>query len=98
MTDKKSTFNERLKNHPDLQTRFERILDIVEAKVEGPDTADEVEERAIVEIQKLGQEVMEDWAKGKVLKTVTDHKESHPNSIIHKKKGSTGIPPMEKSK
>lgn len=68
MTDRHLTIHERLKNHPDLRERFEAILDIAESKVNGPDTADAVEERTIVEVRKIGQEVMKDWAKSKVIK------------------------------
>lgn len=98
MKNKKRTLEERLENHPDLKARFERILDIAESEVQGADTADAVEERTIVEVQKLGQEVMEDWATGKVIKEVESHKETHPKAKINKKKRSIGTPPLDRSK
>lgn len=57
------SFMRKLSNYPELQSRFEEILGIVE-NVEGAIlTADEAEERAIVEVRKLGQEVLRGWSK-----------------------------------
>ena len=72
------TIDDRLKKNPHLRERFERILDLTEGKTEGPDTADEVEERAIVELQKLGQEVMIQWGVDKVKKETNRHKIVRP--------------------
>lgn len=80
------TIDERLKNHPHLRERFNRILDLTEGKSEGPDTADEVEERAIIELQKLGQEVMTQWGVDKAKKEINRHKKSNPSAKTHKKK------------
>lgn len=80
------TIDERLKKHPDLRERFEAILNIAESRVEGPDTADAVEERTIVEVRKIGQEVMKDWAENKADREKTSYKESHPQARPHKKK------------
>ena len=83
---KKRTIDERLEEHPHLRSRFEAILDIAEGKDQDRDTADEVEERTIVEVRKLGQEVMQDWASNKSTNTVAHHKEKHPQAKPHKKK------------
>lgn len=82
----KLTIDERLKQHPHLRERFNRILDLTEGNNEGPDTADEVEERAIVELQKLGQEVMTEWGLDKVKKETNKHRKTHPSARPHKKK------------
>lgn len=86
------TIDERLEKHSSLRARFEAILDIAEGESDGPDTANAVEERAIVEVRKLGQELMQEWAAGKVAKEVEAHKSNKPKARIHKKKEHTGIP------
>jgi len=80
------TIDERLKEHPHLRERFEAIIDIAESKRNGPDTADAVEERAIIEVRKLGKEVIEEWAKQKVAKETQRYLEKHVESRSHKKK------------
>ncbi len=74
------TIDERLEKHSSLRARFEAILDIAEGESIGPDTANAVEERAIVEVRKLGQELMQEWAAGKVAKEVETHKN---NGLVH---------------
>jgi hypothetical protein len=89
------TLDERLKNHPYLRERFETILNITESQDNGPDTADAVEERAIVELRKLGQEVLKDWADNKMSKETSVYQKNHERARIHKKKAHTGTPPLE---
>lgn len=86
MTGKHLTLEERLKQYPHLRERFEMILDMAESKGNGPDTADSVEERAINELRKLGEEIMKEWAKNKVDKEVAAYKEAHSQVHQHKKK------------
>lgn len=82
----KKTVYERLEEHPELLSRIEAILDIAEGKDENRDTADEVEERAIEELRKLGQELMKDWATNKSTSSNAKHKSSNPKSKTLKKK------------
>jgi hypothetical protein len=89
----KKTIDERLKGHPHLKSRIEAILDITEGKDQDRDTADEVEERTINEVRKLGQEVIEDWASKKSSEAINNHKEKHPKAKTHKKKRLTGTQP-----
>jgi hypothetical protein len=89
------TIEERLKRNPHLRSRIEAILDIAEGENTGPDTADSAEERAIIEIQKLGQEVLADWARKKARKVVDAYQEENPSAKIHKKKQPTGIQLLE---
>lgn len=77
---------ERIEKHKKLKKRFEAILDIAEAQVEGADTADVVEERTIVEVRNLGQEMLEDWANDKSSREVSKYKKEHPNCQSYKKK------------
>lgn len=86
MADKTLTIDERLKKHPELRKRFETILDITEGQGNGADTADVVEERAIFELRKLGQEVMKEWAGNKMTKETVTYQANHSQAHIHKKK------------
>ena len=61
-----------LRNAPELMDRFESIIALTEAKVEGRiRTADEVETLLIEQTRKLGRETIETWA-GKVEESVAD--------------------------
>jgi hypothetical protein len=53
---------ERLEKHPELEKRFEMILDIVENVGGDVEKADEAERRAIEAVRQLGNEVMQGWA------------------------------------
>jgi hypothetical protein len=85
MNETAPTFEKRLKDHPELRSRFESIISIAEGKSEGPDTADEIEERTIAALNQLGKEVIEGWASKKAAREVLEHKNKHPDSRIHKK-------------
>ena len=52
----------RLENHPHLKTRFQDILAIAENTSGELITADEAEAKAIEELQKLGKEIIQEWA------------------------------------
>ena len=55
-------FLERLRQHPELQSRFERILELAH-NTDGPlQTADQVEELLIEELRQLGNVSMNQWA------------------------------------
>jgi hypothetical protein len=47
----------RLKEHPQLRSRIERLVDLVEDTGENLRKADEAEQRVIEEMRRLGQEV-----------------------------------------
>ena len=86
MTEKSQTIDERLKKHPQLRKRIEAVLDIAESGGTGSDTADAAEERAIIEVRKMGQEIMQGWAKRKAAKEIAKYQETHPEAHSHKKK------------
>ena len=55
-------FMERLRQHPELQARFESILELAH-NPDGPlKTADQVEELLIEELRQLGNVSMNQWA------------------------------------
>ena len=58
----------RLKKHPQLRGRIERLVDLVEDVGDDLRKADEAERRVIEEVRRLGQEVLEGWADGQVTK------------------------------
>lgn len=88
---------ERLKNHPELHERLESILDIAEGKNTGDDTANTVEEMAIIELQKLGLELMTKWAAEKANRETTKCKDSRPELRPRKKKKLHGTRLSERS-
>ena len=96
MTVNRKSLDERLEKHPSLRKRFEEILNITEGKGTGPDTADAVEEQAIMELNKLGQELLQEWAKNKASQETLAYRENHPQFQLHKKKSPIGIPPLGK--
>lgn len=63
-------FFKKLVSHPRLKKRFNEILDIAENTSEELITADEAETRALEELQKLGQEVMQEWAESQHKKEI----------------------------
>ncbi len=85
MKETAQTFEERLKDHPELRSRFESIISIAEGKSEGPDTADEIKERTIAALNQLGKEVIQGWASKKATREVSEYKNKHPDSRVHKK-------------
>jgi hypothetical protein len=58
-------FLNKLSEYPGLRRRFEEILGLIGNEGGDANTADEAEERAMEEVRKLGQEVLQDWAERK---------------------------------
>jgi hypothetical protein len=85
-----SSLEERLQRHPHLRQRFEQILNIVEAPSGQVDTADEAEQRAIEELQRLGQEVLHQWATNKEAQQATELEVKDHNFTRSAKKNSAG--------
>jgi hypothetical protein len=84
-------WEERISKHPELRERFERIMDLVEDAAGDLEKADAAEERAIQELQKLGNEVMHGWARGQAHKKAETWQGQ--KGIQRKaKKNSTGTP------
>lgn len=91
---KKLTFEEKLAKHPSLKARLETILDLAENELL---TADDAEEKAIIELRKLGQEVMMEWATSKASKETATYRIKNPRAHSHKKKASPGTQPSDSS-
>jgi len=52
----------RLKRHPELSARIERLLEIVENADGDSLTADEVEERVVEQVRRIGHDALQGWA------------------------------------
>ncbi len=58
-------FIARLQEHPELQARFEGLVALVENADGDTLTADDAEQRVVEELQQLGREALQCWAKRK---------------------------------
>ena len=76
----------RIQAQPGLEERIESILDIMENKSGEFITADEAEQKAIEEIQKLGQELLRGWALNQQNQAVKTAEQTHKNAKKHGKK------------
>lgn len=55
---------EKLRRHPELRERIEKILALADSPEHQSKTANEIEEILIEEVRRLGAETMRDWAQG----------------------------------
>lgn len=90
MSDRRKSFEERLRDYPELKERFEAILAIAEAEGNELERADDAEQRAIEEVRKLGNEVMHGWARRREGQNVAKLEEERHKLTKHGKKKSTG--------
>lgn len=79
----------RLEKYPDLRSRFEEILSVIENEQGDSFTADEAEERAFEQIRRLGQEVLQSWAERRHDRLVKEYDARH-DTQRKGKKNSTG--------
>lgn len=86
---RRKSMEERLREHPQLKERVERMLDVLE-NVDGDVVkADEAEERFIEELRKMGQEALQGWAENQ--QEQLDRYWSEREGVSRKsKKNSTG--------
>ena len=76
----KKSLEERLKRYPELQERFEAMLDIVE-NVDGKIIkADDAEERLVEEVQKSGNQALTSWAE--TLEAQVSREQSEKKGIV----------------
>lgn len=87
---KKRSLEERVQDNPALRKRLESILDIAE-NVHGEfSTADEAEERAIEELRRLGNELLQEWALNQEKRVVDELGKQADRPVGHGKKNSGG--------
>jgi L-serine deaminase len=83
---KRRSLDERFESRPQVYARLQSIADMMdEAMAEGC-TADEAEALAIEQIQKLGGDVLNDWAEERHEQSVKRAQQDHPQAIKHAKK------------
>jgi len=88
-TTEDKAFFDKLKNHPRLKKRFSEILGIADNTSGELITADEAETKAIEEVRKLGQEIMQEWAENQHKQQVETF-EKQNKTRRHVKKNSIG--------
>jgi hypothetical protein len=96
---KERSIDERLKGNPILRARLEAIIAIAENEDGSIEKADDAEQRAIEELQKLGNELMCAWATGQQQrKSEQQQLRAEQGVRRHGKKKSSGTPVLEKSR
>lgn len=87
----KKTLEERLAQHPELKTKIESLLLVVENASGDLIQADDAEQAVIAEIRALGQASLEAWAEESQAAARDSFIQSHPQAHRSGKKNSTGI-------
>jgi hypothetical protein len=76
----------RFASRPHVYARLQSIVDGMDKAIAEGHTADEAEAMAIEQIQRLGQELLTDWAEEKQKQSVEQAKARHPQASQHIKK------------
>ena len=85
MVNNKISLENRLKRHPLLHQRIEALIGIVEDSEGDLDKANAAEERVIQELQQMGKEALQGWAKEKELQKTKEYKKSNQQDKIKNK-------------
>jgi hypothetical protein len=80
------TLDERFAARPHSYRRLQEIADQMDQAIANGATADEAEAIAIEQIQKLGGEMLQDWAEAKQQQALAQAPAKHPQSIKNIKK------------
>ena len=89
------SLEERLSAHPQLLSRIEALLNVVENSAGDIEKADLAEQRVIEEVRQIGQQALSSWAEGQHQKQVSLLRQNYPNARKHLKKNSTGTVALE---
>lgn len=92
---RKKSLPERLQEHPELWSRIEQMLDLVENAGGDVVKAAEAERRVGEQLQQLGQEALQAWAERQQERQMR-YWEGRSGVNRKEKKDSTGIPATEK--
>src|SRR5260370_11445057 len=90
LVSKQPSLEERLKEYPELKTKIETMLDIIE-------NAAAAERRIIEELRQMGNEVLHSWARRQQQKMEVEY-DAKPGVNRKEKKSSTGTRDWGKSK
>ena len=82
----RKTLDQRFARRPHTYRRLQEIADQMDQAIANGATADQAEAIAIEQIQKLGGEMLQDWAEAKQQQALTQAQADHPRSIKHIKK------------
>jgi len=80
------TLDERFAKRPYTYRRLQQIADQMDQAIANGATADEAEGIAMEQIQKLGGEMLQDWAEAKQQQALRQAQSENPQSIKHIKK------------
>jgi hypothetical protein len=80
------TLDERFANRRHTYWRLQEIADQMDQAIANGATADEAEAMAIGQLQKLGGEMLADWAEAKQQDALKQARTQYPKSIKHIKK------------
>jgi hypothetical protein len=96
-TDRDQVLLERLKRHPQMRTRVESLLAVVEDAEGDGERADAAERRVIEELRQMGNEALTAWAERGVEKQAV-LAQAEPDWRPGGEKNSTGTPPVVRSR
>ena len=82
----RKTLDERFAKRPRTYRRLQEIADQMDQAIAKGASADQAEAIAIEQIQKLGGEMLQDWAEAKQQQALTQAQADNPQSIKHIKK------------
>jgi hypothetical protein len=91
------SLEERLKEYPELKTKIESMLAIIENAGGDVEKAAEAERRIIEELRQMGNEVLHSWSRRQQQKKGEEY-DTKPGVNRKEKKSSTGTPDWGKSK
>ena len=80
------SLDERFQSRPQVYARLQRIADLMDQAIAEGASADEAEECASQEIQKLGHDLLGDWAQEKQQQCLEKARAQHPQASKHAKK------------
>src|SRR6267154_1314072 len=80
------SLDERFSKRPRSYQRLQEIADLMDEAIVQGATADEAEGIAIEQLQKLGGELLGDWAEAKHQQCLEQTRLTHPQSTKHVKK------------
>ena len=80
------SLDERFRAHPQSYERLQAIADMMEASIAAGCSADEAEDRAVEQIQKLGHALLSDWAQQAQEQSLQQAQAQQPKASQHFKK------------
>lgn len=92
------SLEERLNRHPELKSKIESLLSVVENAEGDLCKANEAEQRMIEEIRQLGQVALQEWANRQNQAQTDRFTHDYPQAQRTRKKRSTGTVASDASK